>query len=389
MLGKIREFGYRMLKVASDFIAVTTLPLFTSGSGRARARAGLFVTIKNRFLKAIGKGAPLQEDSDKIRSSQSERRRGNVFNPSFAHDGRLSLRLMDGLIDKDALKVFDVVDSAGATNTSDPIKALEALDSSSRSAMSRKSKEEYIRLYELKNYLESNGGSLSIERSNDGFSGVLVIKISVADKSEQEIMNELQQVFKALRVSDPELIKAISEELRKRAGESSSMSVTDSQKPQGLSSDAGEDMVTHGDAGNARSNSTDENRTAAPVGVAGVESSSVADGTVEHTASGDQDLSDESFSMSGAAIPPSFSAAGSGTDPASMQFQFLKGGSVSSLGNAKLTKGGSRAMTDISLEDAAAGLEMVESCATDCALPPQSQPTVSPSTQSQRPGASR
>lgn len=389
MLEKIRKFGYGMLRRASDIIVMATLPLFTSESGRARV--GFLGTIKNRFLKVIGKGAPLQEDSDKIRSSQSERRRGNVFNPSFAHDGRLTLRLMDGLIDEDALKVLDVVNTAGALNTSDPTKALESLDPSSRSAMSRKSKSEYTALFALHNFLERKGGSLSIERSHDGFSRVLVIKIGVADKTEQDIRYELEQVFKALKVSDPELIKGISEQLRKRGGASEldSMSVVDSQKSQGLSSNVGEDRVTHGDARDEKSNPVDARNTRAntPVGGAEVESSSV-DNSMDHSASGDRDLSDESFSMSGAAIPPSFSAAGSSTDPASMQFQFLREGSASPLSDAKLTKEGSRlTMTDVSLEDAAAGLEMVESCGADTSLPPQ--PTASPTTQSQRPGASR
>ena len=389
MLEKIREFGYRMLSRASAILAVVTLPFFPTEGGRARV--GLFGVIKNAFLRAIGKGAPLQEDSDKIRSSQSERRRGNVFNQSFAHDGRLSLRLMDGLIDEDALKVLDVVDGAGATKTTDPMKALEALDSSSRSAMSRKSKEEYTRLYELKNYLESNGGSLSIERSHDGFSRVLVIKIGVADKSEQDIMNELQQVFKALRVSDPELVKAISEQLKKRSSaELDGMSVTDTQRSQGLSSAVEEDKVTHSDVGAARNNPVDVHSTRAedPVRREGVDSSSV-DSDMVRTASGDPELPDASFSMSGATIPSSFSAAGRSTDPATMQSQFLQEGSTPSLGDAKLAKKGRVAMTDISLEDAAAGLDAVESFSVADTTIPQ-QPSVSPTAQSQRgTGASR
>ncbi|MGN7678972.1 MAG: hypothetical protein ACTJLL_04430 [Anaplasma sp.] len=192
----------KVAKALGTVVGAATTPLKTNENAASARSVGR--NIGNVFGKIRGKGSPYAEEYDQILNSPKERKRGNDISPSYARDGRLVVRMGSQMFSEGALEMLDAADtspegkidpsSKGFYNGFSRISGFDF----ERWKDNKDAHAGYKKLCDLRAELKSSGGTIAVERTQDGFGRMLKVSLNVQGKTEKEIQAEVEKVFNCL-----------------------------------------------------------------------------------------------------------------------------------------------------------------------------------------------
>ncbi|ACZ49412.1 hypothetical protein ACIS_00889 [Anaplasma centrale str. Israel] len=179
-------------------------------------------------VKSGDEWSPFKERVGRVRNTPSERARGNDISASYGASGKLTLTVANYVFNDDALRILDAVDSSDKKQL-DPNSAALRINFSSDTLIdvkallnNKEAMKGYEKLVGLREKLAELGGTISVNRSNDGFGRVLKVTLDTENKTEAQIQKEIEAVFECIGIKNSTLAKSFAKEMvHKRTLESS------------------------------------------------------------------------------------------------------------------------------------------------------------------------
>ncbi|QLL66866.1 type IV secretion system effector Ats1 [Anaplasma phagocytophilum str. Norway variant1] len=364
----IRRILTTSRNVAARIVSGLTAPATENTS--ARTSRNLLGTTGNFFNGLMGKGKPFYHRASEMQNLPWDKERGTKISSHYAQTGQLVLQIGDGRVSEGALQMLEALDNSDVGELDPSSKGLNpGMDIGARMDHNR-AKNECEALLDLRKKLEETGGKISVERTGDGFTRMLVIKIDTKNKSEEEVEKEVQLVLGTLGVGSKILAKSIAKELMHQAKTKDMNALAPVSHTPPAQSKSDSDIPENSEKS---ASADDKNRSQTP----DQEENSPRDTTRRNsTPNGEERI----FSLSGDASPRRPSS-GAGTDQAVQQAHFLRDSEDRVHGSSGVTNQG-QDMQEAVLS-AARGLSDVSH---DDSTQTQGNPTVTPLVSAQNRG---